>query len=58
MDTDQSGVNAQPSSMAVSYVYDLAKAAEIYASIRTSSADSSGLDDVTGVWIGSRIKWK
>ncbi len=55
---DNEGQNANPSSIAVSYVYDLAKSAEAYVSLRTSSADTSGLDDITGLWIGSRIKWK
>ena len=57
MDSDAANAT-NPSSIAVSYNYALAKAAEVYASVRTSSADQSGLDDVTGVWIGSRIKWK
>jgi predicted porin len=52
------GTNANPSSIAVSYVYEPAKAVELYASIRQSSADQSSLDDITGIWIGSRIKWK
>jgi hypothetical protein len=47
-----------PSSMAVSYNYTIAKSVEAYASVRVSGADQSGLDDVTGLWIGSRIKWK
>jgi predicted porin len=55
---DNESSDSNPSSIAVSYNYSLAKDVEAYASIRTSSADSSGLDDVTGVWIGSRIKWK
>jgi predicted porin len=50
--------SAEPSSIAVSYNYTLVRDVEVYAGLRTSSADSSGLDDVTGVWIGSRIKWE
>ena len=50
--------SANPTSIAVAYNYSLAKSVEAYASIRTSSADVSGLDDVTGFWVGSRIKWK
>jgi hypothetical protein len=47
--------------MAVAYNYSIAKDVEAYASIRSSSADDFGgasLDDVTGFWVGSRIKWK
>jgi hypothetical protein len=50
--------NAEPSSIALSYNYTPAKDVEIYAGLRQSSADQSGLDDVSGLWIGSRIKWK
>jgi hypothetical protein len=42
----------------VAYNYSIAKDVEAYASVRVSSADTSGLDDVTGFWVGSRIKWK
>jgi predicted porin len=50
--------SANPTSIAVAYNYSIAKSVEAYASIRTSSADVSGFDDVTGFWVGSRIKWK
>jgi predicted porin len=55
---DTDGTDANPSSMAVAYNYSIAKDVEAYASVRVSSADTSGLDDVTGFWVGSRIKWK
>ncbi|MFQ5937989.1 MAG: hypothetical protein ACE5LB_16435, partial [Acidiferrobacterales bacterium] len=50
----------EASSVAVAYVYKPAKQVEIYGSVRQSSIDASGpgIDDITGVWIGSRIKWK
>jgi predicted porin len=58
---DIEGTDANPSSIAVAYNYSIAKDVEAYASIRSSSADDFGgssLDDVTGFWVGSRIKWK
>jgi predicted porin len=51
-------IDNNPTSIAVAYNYSIAKDVEAYASVRTSSADVSGFDDVTGFWVGSRIKWK
>jgi predicted porin len=50
--------NAEPSTIALSYNYTPARDVEVYAGLRQSSADTSGLDDVSGLWIGSRIKWR
>jgi predicted porin len=50
--------NAEPSTIAVAYNYTIHRDVEVYAGLRQSSADTSGLDDVSGLWIGSRIKWK
>jgi predicted porin len=61
--------DANPTSIAVSYVYKLAKDVELYAAYRTASADDigdpdtgavtvGGFDDISSLTVGSRIKWK
>jgi predicted porin len=55
--------DANPTSLAVAYVYKLAKDVELYAAYRDVDSDDVGLtsgsfDGVTSVTVGSRIKWK
>lgn len=47
-----------PSSIALAYVYNIAKDVELYAGYREVDADFTGLDDISSLTIGSRIRWK
>ncbi|MDX1487893.1 MAG: porin, partial [Acidiferrobacterales bacterium] len=61
-DFDNSGSAAvdssNPTSLALSYVYNLAKDVEIYAAYRDLDADFTGVDGLSSLTVGSRIKWK
>jgi predicted porin len=47
-----------PTSVALAYVYKIAKDVELYAAYRDVDADRTGLDGVSSLTVGSRIKWK
>jgi predicted porin len=53
--------DANPTSVALAYVYKIAKDVELYAAYRDVDADdatATGLDGVSSITVGSRIKWK
>ncbi len=50
--------SSDPSSTALAWVYNLAKDVEIYAAWREADADLAGVEDVSSITVGTRIRWK
>ncbi len=56
--SERNAADNDPSSLALAYVYNIAKDVELYAAYRDADPDDSTLDEISSLSVGSRIRWK